>query len=156
MPFPFAVVGGIIAVGGVAAAISAHNEEERAKARRSAQREASRQRKKNEQERKRLRDEKVKKLREQYGNIMSKETADEILGEKAKILGALEGNAEGLRKQGKTVSDEVDTAMEELKALFEAAGIGGCGVRQDRTVSCNIDEARCELKREFEAAGMKE
>lgn len=145
MPFPLAALGGAIVsaiagasattliVGGVAAtaagvftaaAISNHNDMKRAQAREAAEREASREQERLLLEKDRKRKEKEERIRKKYGmDNIPKEEATEIWAARAEVLGALEGNASGMEKQGKTVSAEAQAAMDELKAEFVNAGV---------------------------------
>lgn len=145
MPFPLAALGGAIVsaiagasattliVGGVAAtaagvftaaAISNHNDMKRARAREAAEREASREQERLILEKDRKRKEKEERARKKYGmDNIPQEEASEIWAARAEVLGALEGNASGMEKQGKTVSAEAQAAMDELKAEFAKAGV---------------------------------
>lgn len=145
MPFPLAALGGAIVsaiagasattliVGGVAAtaagvftaaAISNHNDMKRAEAEAAAERQASREREEQELKKKARSDKKKKALLEQYGETeIPKEKMDEFWGERAEILGALQGNSNGLRKQGVTVSPEAEAALDELRAEFDQANV---------------------------------
>lgn len=121
------IVGGVsIAAGGVlaAAAISAHNDEKRRKARETAERAASRERERQLVEAKKEHDKKLRDLIDRYGaDNIPREKAEEYWGKSAEILGALEGNSAGLRKQGQSVSSDAEAAEAELKAEFAAAGV---------------------------------
>lgn len=125
MPFPFVATGlaDPVPVGIIAAALSVHNDNKRAEAAEGAEREAPREKERLHLEKKQRFDAKLEKLKEEYGEEIPEEQAKEFSGKQAELLGAFQGNCAGLKKKGKSASAAAEAAMEELQAVFEAAGM---------------------------------
>lgn len=120
------IIGGIAVAAGAAltaGAVSAYNDEKRAKIRASAESSASRERERILAEEARKKNEELKKCQEEYGDNPPEEKIKKIWEDKLELLGQLEGNRIGLQKQNQKASPEAVEAEEELKKQFKDAGV---------------------------------
>lgn len=120
------IIGGVAVAAGAAltaGAVSAYNDEKRAKIRASAESRASRERERILAEEARKKNEELKKCQEEYGDNPPEEKIKKIWEDKLELLGQLEGNRIGLQKQNQKASPEAVEAEEELKKQFKDAGV---------------------------------
>lgn len=119
------VVGGTLLVGGAvvtAAAISVYNDEKREEEARRARARASREQERILLEEKRKSDQKMKELKEEYGDNIPDEKMKPVMEDRIITLSKLEGNSLGLKDKGEVPDEEAASASDELD-LYKKQGL---------------------------------